>query len=93
VSTRLLRGDRLRAGRTAKGTKYYRGSTDRVQASEVPDREMREDDVLIEIHAAGVNPLDSKIRDGEFKLLWPYRLTLLSLMWGRYTYWTSALRE
>jgi alcohol dehydrogenase len=38
---------------------------------------MREDDVLIEIHAAGVNPLDSKIRDGEFKLLLPYRLPLI----------------
>src|SRR5437773_10214123 len=38
---------------------------------------MRDDDVLIEIHAAGVNPLDSKIRDGEFKLLLPYRLPLI----------------
>ena len=38
---------------------------------------MHEDDVLIQIHAAGVNPLDSKIRDGEFKLLLPYRLPLI----------------
>src|SRR5947207_5960670 len=53
------------------------GSADRVRASEVPDPEMRDDDVLIEIHAAGVNPLDSKIRDGEFKLLLPYRLPLI----------------
>src|SRR5213594_315919 len=53
------------------------GSADRVRASEVPDPEMREDDALIEIHAAGVNPLDSKIRDGEFKLLLPYRLPLI----------------
>src|SRR4030095_9521391 len=53
------------------------GGADRVRASEVPDPEMRADDVLIEIHAAGVNPLDSKIRDGEFKLLLPYRLPLI----------------
>jgi NADPH:quinone reductase-like Zn-dependent oxidoreductase len=53
------------------------GSADRVRASEVPDPEMREDDALIQIHAAGVNPLDSKIRDGEFKLLLPYRLPLI----------------
>src|SRR5258707_2991208 len=53
------------------------GGADRVRAGEVPDPEMREDDVLIEIHAAGVNPLDSKIRDGEFKLLLPYRLPLV----------------
>ena len=48
-----------------------------MRSSEVPDPEMRADDVLIEIHAAGVNPLDSKIRDGEFKLLLPYRLPLI----------------
>src|SRR5436190_4952683 len=53
------------------------GSADRVRAGDVPDPEMREDDALIEIHAAGVNPLDSKIRDGEFKLLLPYRLPLI----------------
>jgi hypothetical protein len=55
------------------------GSADRVRSGEVPGPEMREDDVLIEIHAAGVNPLDSKIRDGEFKLLLPYRLPLISV--------------
>jgi len=53
------------------------GSADRVRSGEVPDPEMRDDDVLIEVHAAGVNPLDSKIRDGEFKLILPYRLPLI----------------
>src|SRR6185503_20247853 len=32
---------------------------------------------LVEVHAAGVNPLDSKIRNGEFKLLLPYHLPLI----------------
>jgi len=53
------------------------GSADRMQLGEVPQPQLRDDDVLIEIHAAGVNPLDSKIRDGEFKLLLPYRLPLI----------------
>lgn len=53
------------------------GSADRMRSSEVPEPDMRADDVLIEIHAAGVNPLDSKIRDGEFKLILPYRLPLV----------------
>lgn len=53
------------------------GSADRARFSEVPDPQVREDDVLIRIHAAGVNPLDSKIRDGEFKLILPYRLPLV----------------
>src|SRR5438094_5113601 len=42
-----------------------------------PDPEIRDHDVLVQIHAAGVNPLDSKIRDGEFKFILPYRLPLI----------------
>ena len=43
----------------------------------MPEPALREQDVLVQIHAAGVNPLDPKIRDGEFKLLLPYRLPLI----------------
>ncbi|NPT44650.1 zinc-binding dehydrogenase [Paraburkholderia sp. 1N] len=53
------------------------GRKNGVRAGEMPVPEIREDDVLIEIHAASVNPLDSKIRDGEFKLILPYRLPLI----------------
>ena|SRR5205823_5224147 len=53
------------------------GSKDGVRAGEMPDPELREDDVLVQIHAAGVNLLDSKIRDGEFKLILPYRFPLI----------------
>ena len=53
------------------------GSNDVVRAGEMPDPELRDDDVLVQIHAAGVNPLDSKIRDGELKLILPYRLPLI----------------
>lgn len=44
--------------------------------SEMAEPELRDDDVLVQIHAAGVNVLDSKIRNGEFKLILPYRLPL-----------------
>jgi NADPH:quinone reductase-like Zn-dependent oxidoreductase len=44
---------------------------------EMPDPQLRADDVLVQVHAAGVNPLDSKIADGEFKLILPYRLPLI----------------
>ena len=47
------------------------GKASRLRAGEVPGPEMREDDVLVQIHAAGVNLLDSKIRNGEFKLILP----------------------
>jgi len=53
------------------------GGPDRVRAGETPDPEVRENDVLVQIHAAGVNPLDSKIRNGEFKQILPYRLPLI----------------
>lgn len=35
------------------------------------------DDVLVEVEAAGLNPLDSKIRDGAFKPILPYKLPLV----------------
>ena len=44
---------------------------------DMPEPELRDDDVLVQVHAAGVNPLDSKIRTGEFKLILPYRLPLI----------------
>src|SRR5438132_9127656 len=53
------------------------GSPDRVRAGDMPDPEVREDDVLIQVHAAGVNLLDSKIRNGEFKRILPYRFPLI----------------
>jgi NADPH:quinone reductase-like Zn-dependent oxidoreductase len=53
------------------------GSADRVRAGDMPDPELREDDVLVQVHAAGVNLLDSKIRNGEFKRILPYRLPLV----------------
>ena len=53
------------------------GSADRVRAGDMADPEPREDDVLVQIHAAGVNLLDSKIRNGEFKSFLKYRLPLV----------------
>lgn len=53
------------------------GKKDGGRIGEMPDPELRDDDVLVQVHAASVNPLDSKIRNGEFKLLLPYRLPLI----------------
>lgn len=44
-----------------------------LRLAEMPEPELRDNDVLVEIHAAGVNLIDSKLRDGEFKLIVPYR--------------------
>ena len=53
------------------------GNQDGVRAGEMPEPVVGDYDVLVQIHAAGVNLLDSKIRDGEFKLILPYRLPLI----------------
>lgn len=50
-----------------------RYASDGLRAADMPDPELREDEVLVQVHAAGVNPLDAKIRNGEFKLILPYR--------------------
>ncbi|NKE60201.1 NADP-dependent oxidoreductase [Lentzea sp. PSKA42] len=51
----------------------YGKSGNVLRAGDVPEPEVREHDVLVQVHAAGVNALDVKIRDGEFKLVLPYR--------------------
>ncbi|MEV7426372.1 MULTISPECIES: NADP-dependent oxidoreductase [unclassified Streptomyces] len=48
-----------------------------VRAGQVPDPRVGPDDVLVRIHAASVNPLDLKLRDGDFKAILPYRLPLV----------------
>lgn len=50
---------------------------DPMRLGEIPKPELREGDVLIEVHAAGLNVLDSKIKSGEFKLILPYRTPLV----------------
>lgn len=46
-------------------------------ATELPDPVPQPGDVLVRIHAASVNPLDSKIRAGAFKRFLPYRFPLV----------------
>jgi len=53
------------------------GKTERLRAAEVPKPQLRDDDVLIEVHAAAVNLIDVKIRNGEFKLILPYKTPII----------------
>ena len=49
------------------------GKKEKLHLTETAEPLVKENDVLVEIHSAGVNLLDSKIRDGEFKLILPYK--------------------
>lgn len=53
------------------------GSSEVVRASEMPEPQVGDDDVLIQVYAASVNPVDLKIRDGKLKFILPYRLPLI----------------
>ncbi|KRE80999.1 NADP-dependent oxidoreductase [Arthrobacter sp. Soil762] len=49
-----------------------------LQESNVPEPTVGEQDVLVQVQAAGLNMLDEKIRAGEFKQILPYRLPLIA---------------
>ena len=53
------------------------GSKGSLLVGEMPDPQLRDDEVLIKVHAAGVNLLDTKIKHGEFKSFLPYRFPLI----------------
>jgi len=55
--------------------RYGKKETGRI--GDAPQPPLRDDDVLIRVHAASVNALDTKIRTGAFKLILPYRLPLI----------------
>ena len=44
-----------------------------MEAGEAPEPTVGTRDVLIDVHAAGVNLLDAKVRDAEFKVFLPYK--------------------
>lgn len=56
-------------------TRYGKKNTVKPVDRAVPD--LRDDDVLVQIHATSINPLDLKIRNGELKPLLPYKLPLV----------------
>jgi NADPH:quinone reductase-like Zn-dependent oxidoreductase len=44
---------------------------------EVATPAIKDNEILIEVHASGLNLLDSKIRSGEFKIILPYKFPLI----------------
>lgn len=53
------------------------GKDEQLRLTDVPEPSLGEDEVLVEIHAAGLNQLDSKIKSGAFKLILSYKLPLI----------------
>ena len=53
------------------------GDNDRVRLAEMPRPTPTGSDLLVEVKAASINPVDFKIRSGKLKSLIPYRLSLV----------------
>ena len=49
------------------------GKNEKLHLSEVAKPVINDNEVLVEIHAASVNQIDVKIRNGEFKLVMPFK--------------------
>jgi NADPH:quinone reductase-like Zn-dependent oxidoreductase len=49
------------------------GKKEKLQLTEIAEPVLKETDILVQVHSAGVNLLDSKIRNGEFKMILPYK--------------------
>ncbi|MFJ1312177.1 NADP-dependent oxidoreductase [Agrobacterium sp. P15N1-A] len=53
------------------------GKKQQLRLGDVPEPVPGPDEVLVEVEAAGLNPLDSKVRDGAFKPILPYKPPLV----------------
>ncbi len=52
--------------------KHY-SKKEKLQLTDTAEPDVKETDVLVQVHSAGVNLLDSKIKSGEFKMILPYK--------------------
>jgi NADPH:quinone reductase-like Zn-dependent oxidoreductase len=48
------------------------GKKEKLQLTEIAKPVVKETDILVQVYSAGVNLLDSKLRNGEFKMILPY---------------------
>ena len=53
------------------------GKSEVGQIADAPVPQVGDSDVLIKTHAASINPIDLKIRTGEFKLILPFPMPLI----------------
>lgn len=49
------------------------GKKEKLHLTETAEPVVKDKDVLVQVYAAGVNHLDAKIRNGEFKTFLPYK--------------------
>src|ERR1700740_1300556 len=53
------------------------GGSDVLKYEEAPRQKPQPGEILVRVHAAGVNPIDWKVREGEMKDFWPHKFPLI----------------
>src|SRR5260370_16153128 len=53
------------------------GGPEVLKYEDAPRPEPQEGEVLVRVHAAGVNPIDWKVREGHMKDFWPHKFPLI----------------
>jgi alcohol dehydrogenase len=53
------------------------GKKEKLHLQEIAEPVVKANEVLVQVYAASVNLLDSKIKNGEFKLILPYKMPLI----------------
>ena len=53
------------------------GKKEKIHLTEIAEPVVKENDVLVQVYSAGVNLLDSKLRNGEFKMILPYKVPFI----------------
>ena len=54
------------------------GKKEKLHLTDSPEPTVKENEVLVQMHAAGVNLLDTMIKIGEFKLFLPYKTPFIN---------------
>jgi NADPH:quinone reductase-like Zn-dependent oxidoreductase len=63
---------------TMKAIRIHRyGGSEVLKYEDAPRPKPQAGEVLVRVHAAGVNPIDWKVREGEMKDLWPHKFPLI----------------
>jgi NADPH:quinone reductase-like Zn-dependent oxidoreductase len=63
---------------TMKAIRIHKyGGPEVLQYEDAPRPEPQAGEVLVRVHAAGVNPIDWKVREGEMKDFWPHEFPLI----------------
>ena len=63
---------------TMKAIRIHRyGGPEVLHYEDAPRPEPQAGEVLVHVHAAGVNPIDWKVREGHMKDLWPHKFPLI----------------